>query len=82
MVRTLVFRTSGPSLGFGWGLYVVFLGKVLNSPSVPLYPGVLMDTRQFNAGGGGGAAKSYLPNQRGSRNTPSFVMLLTLEMAT
>ena len=43
--------SSGPGSRLGQGHCVVFMGKTLNSHSASLHPGVLMGTREFNAGG-------------------------------
>ena len=51
MVSALVSGSSGPGSSPGRGHCVVFLGKTLNSHSASLYPGVLMGTGEFTAGG-------------------------------
>jgi len=40
MVSALFSGSSGPDLSPGWGHFVLFLGKTLNSHSASLHPGV------------------------------------------
>ena len=51
MVSVNVSGSSNAVLSPGRGHYVMFLGKILNSHSVFLHPGVQMGTGKFNAGG-------------------------------
>ena len=51
MVSELIPGSSGPGSRPGRGHCVVFLGRILNSQSASLHPGVQMGTGKFNAGG-------------------------------
>ena len=62
----------------GWGHWVVFLGKTLNSHSASLHPGVQMVTDELlgkpNKLRGSDLQCTNIPSRR-SRNTPSCFML-------
>ena len=50
MVSAIDCGVSGPGLSPGWEHYVMFFGRILNSHSASLHPGVLMSTDKLNAG--------------------------------
>ena len=49
MVNVLDLRSSSPGSSPGWGHCIVFLGKILNSSSASLQPGVIIGEGKFNA---------------------------------
>jgi len=78
MVSALVPGSSGLGSSPGWGHCVVVLGKTLNSHSASLHPGVETGTSELlgkpNKLWGSDLRWTSIPS-RGSRNTPSRLML-------
>ena len=77
-VSALVLGSSGQGSSPGRGHCVVFLGKTLNSHSASFHPGVEMGTSKLlgrpNNLRGSDLQWTSIPS-RGSRNTPSRLML-------